>query len=52
MPLVSQYHRPVRAPPYDEVKKFETAFKDPEFKKLFLEYAQEISARAVYGATG
>ena len=27
----------------DEVSKFETAFKDPEFKKMFMEYAQEIS---------
>ena len=27
----------------DEVKKFETAFKDPEFKKMFAEYAKEIS---------
>ena len=27
----------------EEVNKFETAFKDPEFKKMFLEYAQEIS---------
>lgn len=27
----------------DEVKKFEKAFQDPEFKKLFMEYAQEIS---------
>ena len=26
----------------DEVKKFETAFKDPEFKKMFAEYAKEI----------
>ena len=27
----------------DEVQKFETAFKDPEFKKMFAEYAKEIS---------
>jgi dynein assembly factor 2 len=27
----------------DEVSKFETAFKDPEFKKMFMEYAEEIS---------
>lgn len=27
----------------DEVDKFEAAFKDPEFKKMFMEYAQEIS---------
>jgi hypothetical protein len=27
----------------DEVSKFETAFKDPEFKKMFAEYAAEIS---------
>ena len=26
----------------DEVQKFETAFKDPEFKKMFAEYAKEI----------
>jgi hypothetical protein len=27
----------------EEVSKFETAFKDPEFKKMFAEYAAEIS---------
>ena len=46
------HHMHPRAPsaaPLQEVDKFQKAFKDPEFLKLFEEYAQEISDPKVCG---